>query len=154
MTPQGGEPVLDDARPDDIEALVAIDANSPRPWNTAAFETELKNRPPTLLVLRLSAAIAFVVTRVQLPDMDIVNLTVSREHRRRGFARRLLASLLDRAGASGIQNVFLEVRAGNNEARSLYAAAGFQETQRRRGFYQDPVEDAILMRLQIGPERG
>jgi [ribosomal protein S18]-alanine N-acetyltransferase len=154
MTSQDGEPVLEEARPDDIEALVAIDASSPRPWNAAAFEAELKNRPATLLVLRLSTAIAFVVTRVQVPDMDIVNLAVSREHRRRGFGRLVLSSLLDRARASGIQNVFLEVRAGNREAKSLYTDAGFRETQRRGGFYQNPTEDAMLMRLEIGLERG
>jgi ribosomal-protein-alanine N-acetyltransferase len=147
-----GTPRFGPARHDEIESLAAIDRGSPRPWTPAAFENELRNRPPTVFVLRLDGnAIAFVVTRRHPPEFDIVNLAVVEGHRRRGFGRVLLGFLVEMARREGVDQVFLEVRAGNEAARGLYLRLGFEETQRRRNFYEDPVEDAILMKLKIEP---
>jgi len=143
------------AREGDLDALVSIDRDSPRAWTREAFAAEFGHVPPTLFVLRSAdAAVAFVVTRIQVPDMDIVNLAVRPDRRGLGLGRRLLSSLLDQVASTGVQTVFLEVREGNQEARRLYAAAGFRAVQRRRGFYAEPVEDAILMRLQMSHEAG
>ena len=143
------------ARESDLDALVSIDRGSPRAWTREAFAAEFDHTPPTLFVLRSSGdAVAVVVARFQIPDLDIVNLAVSPNLRGRGLGRRLLASLLDQAASGGVQSVFLEVREGNEEARRLYRSAGFEETQRRPGFYRDPVEDAILMRLEMSHEAG
>lgn len=143
------------AREGDLDALVSIERDSPRAWTREAFAAEFGHTPSTLFVLRSAGdAVAFVVTRIQIPDMDIVNLAVRADRRGRGLGRQLLLSLLDQAASAGVQSVFLEVREGNQEARKLYAAAGFREVQRRRGFYAEPVEDAILMRLQMSQEAG
>jgi len=147
-----GTPDFGTARHEEIESLAAIDRGSPRPWTVTAFENELGNRPPTVFVLRSSGnAIAFVVTRRHPPEMDIINLAVAEEHRRRGFGRVLLGFLLQMARRDGVDRVFLEVRAGNQAARGLYRSLGFEETQKRKNFYEDPVEDAILMKLKIEP---
>jgi ribosomal-protein-alanine N-acetyltransferase len=143
------------AREGDLDALVAIERGSPRAWNREAFAAEFGRTPPTLFVLRASGApVAFAVVRFQPPDMDILNLAVSPEWRGRGLGRLLLSSLLDHAAGNGVQSVFLEVREGNEKARKLYENAGFAETQRRRGFYQEPPEDAILMRLSLSHQAG
>lgn len=136
----------------DVPSLVSIDSASPHPWTAEAFVAELKNDPPTLFVLRSAGqVVAFVVARIQIPEMDIVNLAVARDRRRRGMGRFLLRSLLDHPSSLGVTRVFLEVRDGNQEARGLYGSFGFKETQRRRAFYREPVEEAILMRLEIEP---
>jgi len=138
------------ARDGDLDALVSIDRGSPQAWTRDAFAVELPHVPPTLFVLRSSGVpVAFVVTRFLVPDMDIVNLAVATDRRGRGLGRLLLASLLDHAASNRVQSVFLEVREGNQEARRLYRSAGFEETQRRSGFYREPLEDAILMRLAM-----
>jgi ribosomal-protein-alanine N-acetyltransferase len=140
------------ARPEDIESLVAIDRGSPRPWAHAAFEHELENAPPTLFTLHHQGRpVGFVVRRIQPPEMDIVNLAVAEEHRQLGFGARLLRLLLERARLEGVRQVFLEVRESNRRARDLYRRFGFAETQRRKNFYKDPVEDALLMSLKIEP---
>lgn len=136
----------------DIEAMAAIDRGSPRPWTVAEFEAELSHHPPTLFVLRASGrVVAFVVTRVQTPEMDIVNVAVDPKDRRRGFGLLLIRSLLAEAKGAGVSSVFLEVREGNEAARRLYTSCGFTPTQKRRGFYQNPTEDAVLMSLKIEP---
>ncbi len=136
----------------DVPSLVSIDSSSVRPWTGEAFVAELKSHPPTLFVLRSAGqVVAYVVARMQTPELDIVNLAVARDYRRRGLGRFLLRSLLDHVASLGVTRLFLEVREGNQEARGLYGGFGFMETQRRRGFYLEPVEDAILMRLEIEP---
>ncbi len=140
------------ARPEDIESLVAIDRGSPQPWTASAFENELRNAPPTLLALRHNGdAIGFVVTRFHPPEMDIVSLAVAETHRRLGFGRSLLRLLLEKARLEGVGRVFLEVRESNLQALSLYRRFAFEETQRRKNFYKDPVEDAVLMSVTIEP---
>jgi ribosomal-protein-alanine N-acetyltransferase len=143
-------PAFDVARPEDVPDLVAIDALSPTPWTAAAFEEEARHVPPTLFVLReADRAVAFVSARVQSPDLDIVNVAVAAPKRRLGLGRTLICGLLDSPVARGIESVFLEVRASNAAALALYRGMGFKETQRRRNFYRDPVEDAVLMMLRL-----
>lgn len=147
--------VFGPAREDDLEALLSIDQASPRAWSREAFAAELVHSPPTLFVLRASGdAVAFVAARIHIPEMDIVNLAVRPDRRGLGLGRLLLSSLLEEVAATGVQTVFLEVRAGNEEALKLYRGAGFRETQRRPDFYAEPVEDAILMRLEMSHEAG
>jgi ribosomal-protein-alanine N-acetyltransferase len=134
----------------DLDTLVSVDRGTPQAWTREAFAAEFEHDPPTLFVLRSSGApVAFVVARLQVPDMDVVSLAVAPHLRGRGLGRLLLSSLLGQAASSGVQSVFLEVREGNQEARRLYRSAGFKETQRRPGFYREPAEDAILMRLEM-----
>ncbi len=150
-----GEFIFGPALAGDVDALVAIDAGSQRPWTAGAFMGELGTDPPSLFVLRSQGrALAFVVARRQGPEMDIVNLAVTPSERRRGLARTLLLSLIDLAASRGVETAFLEVRESNLEARALYQSLGFRESQRRRGFYRDPVEDALLLSLGMSPLTG
>jgi [ribosomal protein S18]-alanine N-acetyltransferase len=84
----------------------------------------------------------FVVWRRSAPDeIEVLNIAVVPAFRRRGIAK----ALLDRLPKA---EVFLEVRESNLAARRLYHAAGFHEAGLRRGYYQNPPEGAIVMRLQ------
>lgn len=151
----GRSPAFDLARRDDIPDLIRIDASSATPWTHTAFEGELDHEPSTLFVLREGdRVVAFVAVRIQGPDMDIVNIAVAPERRRLGLGRALILRLLESPLAHGVEEVFLEVRAGNEAALALYARMGFKETQRRRGFYRDPQEDAVLMTLKLSHQDG
>ena len=92
-----------------------------------------------------------VVARAAAPEWELDNLAVIPAFRRRGIARHLLRELLRRAQAAGVEAVFLEVRASNQAARALYETAGFERCGRRRGYYSDPPEDAVLYRIGLGP---
>ncbi len=149
------EEIFGPAERGDLDALVRLDAASPRPWRAEHFAQELDRACPGVFVVRANGeAVAFAVTRTAGPEMDILNLAVDPGHRGRGVGLFLVGSLLEHAAARAVEVVFLEVREGNVAARSLYRKAGFRETQRRPDFYREPVEDAVLMRLEIGQTQG
>jgi [ribosomal protein S18]-alanine N-acetyltransferase len=85
----------------------------------------------------------FVVFRQVAPEVEILNLAVSPAQRRKGVGTLLLDHVL----ALGASEVFLEVRAGNKPALAFYRQAGFQPAGRRPGYYRNPDEDAVVMRL-------
>jgi ribosomal-protein-alanine N-acetyltransferase len=143
------------ARASDVADLVSIDRHSETPWTESGFRSEFGADEPKVFVLRSPDGIlAFAVVRKAGNEMDIVNLAVSRDHRRRGHGGLLVRSLLEKAFAEGITRVFLEVRVGNLAARKLYGNLGFSETQTRRDFYRNPTEDAILMAREAGEKTG
>jgi ribosomal-protein-alanine N-acetyltransferase len=88
---------------------------------------------------------------------DIQTIAVLPEHRGRGLGRSLLQALLERAQQAGMADVFLEVRADNDAALTLYRDAGFEQVDVRQGYYQPDGVDAIVMRRllesssQVGP---
>jgi ribosomal-protein-alanine N-acetyltransferase len=74
-------------------------------------------------------------------EREILNLAVDAPYRRLGIAGRLLVAELERGGIH-----FLEVRKSNHTAQALYRKFGFHEIGQRPGYYQSPVEAAIVMR--------
>ena len=66
-------------------------------------------------------------------------------HRGKGYGRLLLEEFLRIGKKEGVGKVFLEVREGNLPGRGLYEALGFQIFGRRKDYYRDPIEDALLM---------
>jgi ribosomal-protein-alanine N-acetyltransferase len=96
--------------------------------------------------------VGHVIGRVVVDEGEILTLAVLPERRRRGIAVQLLrAALRDMAGR-GVGRVWLEVRASNVAAQALYAAEGFVPAGRRRGYYRDPVEDALVLRRDLSPD--
>lgn len=83
-----------------------------------------------------------------LDEADLTTVAVTEAYRRRGIARALLEEIQLYAREREIRYLFLEVRASNQPARALYEKCGFQEVGRRKDYYQDPVEDAILMKYE------
>jgi [ribosomal protein S18]-alanine N-acetyltransferase len=92
----------------------------------------------------------FIVMRVAASEMEILNLVIAPEARRKGLATRLLGAAFTQARAAGVTRAFLEVRESNSAARSLYASFGFQEGGRRQRYYANPTEDALLLSMEIG----
>jgi len=79
---------------------------------------------------------------------DLLRIAVASSHRRLGLGRRLMTRILDRARDLGLQQVLLEVGAGNEAAIELYAELGFAEIDRRPRYYADG-EDAVVMRALL-----
>jgi ribosomal-protein-alanine N-acetyltransferase len=101
------------------------------------------HRPPAIL--------GFLVARHLAPEWELENIVVAPSARQKGIGARLLDALLSKAKATNSAAVFLEVRESNAAARALYAKAGFEQTGRRKSYYVNPLEDAILYRHNINP---
>jgi len=84
-------------------------------------------------------------------EAELHNLAVNPAHQQRGVARALLQEGIRKLREAGTRRVFLEVRASNLPAVGLYASAGFTLHSTRRGYYQNPVEDALVMALELIP---
>ncbi len=84
--------------------------------------------------------------------VELESVAVRVEARRSGVAKELCAAVVRWSGEWGAEALELEVREGNEAAIGLYAGLGFAVVGRRRGYYREPVEDAVLMRMEIGPE--
>ena len=82
-------------------------------------------------------------------ELEILNLAVAPEWRCRGCGARLLRLVLRMAAKMGIGRTVLEVRSGNTPALALYKGQGFTQIGRRRAYYRDSGEDALVMELSL-----
>ena len=82
-------------------------------------------------------------------EVDIINIAVAPEHRRRGVGRVLVEWIIRFCKRRGVPFLWLRVRAANRPARRFYREMGFQQRGRLDGYYQDPDEPAILMGMDL-----
>lgn len=135
--------------PDAAEVALLLAGGHSHPWTLAQVEAEIAQHPPAaVLLLRAApdrALCASCAYRVAGDEVEVLDVTVHEAWRRRGLARALLRLALRRAARAGATRALLEVRRGNAGAIALYRALGFEECGRRRGYYREPVEDAVLL---------
>lgn len=93
--------------------------------------------------------LGFLIAHEIHPDWELENLVTAPSSRRKGLATRLFTALLKHAHKANCESVFIEVRESNQAARTLYARLGFQENGRRKRYYANPPEDAVLYRLAL-----
>ncbi len=129
------------------------DANMHDPFSRNALESEISNPLARAHGLfdgqnLVAAFLAWLV----VDELQILQVVVAPNARRRGIGRQLLDHALAMARAAGATTATLEVRSTNVAAQILYARTGFRVDGRRRGYYPDG-EDALLMRLDLGPRR-
>lgn len=86
---------------------------------------------------------------ITVDEGQITNIAVHPDYRRRGLGAAILRALLRHAKDARLESVSLEVRASNTAAIQMYRSAGFVEMGRRKGFYQKPTEDALVMVCRI-----
>ncbi len=91
-----------------------------------------------------AALLGFLVARQVAGEWELENIVVAPDARRQGVGNRLLGALLTKAVETDSAGVFLEVRESNAAARGLYEKAGFRQSGRRKSYYADPQEDAVL----------
>ena len=127
--------------PGDLAEVAGIQAASPEAaqWDAAGY---LKY--DFRVSVRGVRVAGFLVSRtVAEGETELLNLAVAPEFRRQGVARKLVESLLSEF--PGV--VYLEVRESNAAARKFYNHMGFQEVSSRSGYYQEPPESAIVMKV-------
>jgi ribosomal-protein-alanine N-acetyltransferase len=84
-------------------------------------------------------------------EAELANLAVAPAARGAGIGRALLDDLLQAIETRGGATVYLEVRESNEAAKALYRSRGFEEVGRRKGYYNRPPEDAVILRRPPHP---
>lgn len=140
------------ARASDIPALVRIEAAAfSDPWPASGFRALLDARTTRMTVAeRDGEVLGYSVVIVVQDEAELANLAVAERARGEGIGRQLLSAVLERARGEGVESMYLEVRESNVAARSLYESLGFSPAGRRRGYYQDPDEDALVLVWRAG----
>lgn len=139
------------AKEGDAPALAALEKESfSHPWSENAFLTLLKEENSRCVILREGTELLGYLTLTMVLDRAQINtVAVSSARRRQGLGRRLLEEGIRLCRAANMSAMELEVRAGNLAALTLYRTLGFMEVGRRKGYYRDPPEDAVLMDLLL-----
>ncbi len=114
-------------------------------WPRADFGRAADNSFDCWVAEHDAVIVGFLISRRMAEEAEVLNLAIEAEHRRRGLARAMLDAALDMARRGGARQAFLEVRASNAPAIAFYEAAGFQVTRRRKDYYNEPQEDALVM---------
>ena len=116
------------------------------PWTREQLESQLPDAQHVFLVaVDGESVLGYVGMMFVLDEGYISNVAVDECARRAGIGSMLVDGMLCRCEALSLLFVTLEVRASNDPAIRLYAKHGFEEVGRRRGYYEAPREDAILM---------
>lgn len=131
----------------DVSQAAALEAaNFTTPWSEKSFYEQLEKSNALYMVAEREGHIIGVCGLVEsYGEAEIYNVSVDSNYRRRGVGTLLMRELLAEGSRKGISAYTLEVRAGNEGAIYLYEKLGFMKEGLRRGFYDRPREDAVIM---------
>lgn len=116
------------------------------PWSPVALEGELVRSDARIFcALERDTVAAYGSMRMVLDEASIGNIACLPDFRGRGAGGQVLDALIACAKEAGMKRMLLEVRPSNTAAIVLYRSRGFVELGRRKGFYRDPTEDALMM---------
>jgi ribosomal-protein-alanine N-acetyltransferase len=150
-------PVIRKMTVEDIPAVVALDQMSfSLPWPERSFRFELTNNPASRCwVAEVDGHIVgMIVNWLLVDEAHVATIATHPDYRRQGIAKKLLTYSLRYMSDEGAESSFLEVRESNSVAREMYRKFGYEVTGRRKAYYKDNNEDAILMTLErINVER-
>ena len=125
------------------------DENYGTPWSREQLLDTLSYDYNLILVLKEEeTACGYLIANLLMDTSELLRITVDREKRGQGFGRSLLTHYL--AELRGVcETAMLEVRESNTSARALYERAGYREISKRKSYYKNPAEDAIIYEKEL-----
>ncbi len=134
--------------PDDAPAVAQLTAASPEAaqWSQQSYAQLQDSGYAGWVAVSSDASVSgFIITRIVATEGEILNLAVAPPLRRAGVAAALLESVLANFLLASVRRIYLEVRASNAPAIAFYEKHAFTITGTRPGYYQYPIESAVLM---------
>ena len=117
-------------------------------WSENSVKLQIENQK--VIVIKFGEIIlGYCIFMVAADEGEILRIATCKNIRKAGLGKKLLTSVISEMKESGVKEVFLEVRAGNESAIALYKSIGFSEIGIRKGYYKDNNEDAKLFKLEI-----
>jgi ribosomal-protein-alanine N-acetyltransferase len=152
----GGRFSVEPMRPADLAQVLAIERESfQSPWSKASFEAELGKSYGGLRVARIKGGdhigpvLGYICFLLVVDELQITNLAVHPEYRRRSIGWQLLLHAFQLGHAAGARLAVLEVGRFNRAARALYEKLGFVAVRNRPCYYPESREDALVMELNL-----
>ena len=119
------------------------------PWSENSIASELNNPLSFWLVALDGERVAgYVGSQTVMDESDMMNVAVHPDYRKQGIATALIVGLVEELRNRGSHCLTLEVRASNETAISVYRKLEFQEVGRRKNYYRNPREDALILRKE------
>ena len=131
---------------DDIEKVSQMEREFfSTPWSEASIAHYMEAGNTIFVVARHGEeTIGYAAVMCILDEGNLVSIGVHDDYRQMGIASELLDIVYDMAHDRGVTSINLEVRTSNEAAIALYEKHGFVQNGRRKDFYRDPKEDALL----------
>ena len=136
---------------DDLNAIAEIERVSINPpWSFKAICDFAECGTSRILVAKIdNIVVGYITYSVVLDEVQIANIATHPNYRRRGIGEKLLMQLFNESTTENMCVITLEVRNSNAPAVCLYEKCGYSEVGRRKNYYKNPTEDAILMNLSL-----
>lgn len=120
------------------------------PWSYDSLKKTLQSDSVFYYVALLeNRVVGYIGVSISYDSADITTFCVSSACRRNGIGTRLLDHVIAQCMEKMIKNIFLEVRESNQTARKFYEKSGFVFLSRRRNYYKQPTEDALVLQKEI-----
>jgi ribosomal-protein-alanine N-acetyltransferase len=139
-----------------VEVCTIEEVSELSAWGWDAYHHEMQSRTDTIMLVARHDAksyehqlAGFIVARVFADELHVNNVAIRPEFRGRGLGSTLLQTTLNEARTRSARIAQLEVRAANEAAQRLYQRCGFEVVGRRKNYYREPTEDALLMSLKL-----
>ena len=141
----------------EIETIALLERQSSEsPWSKNQLSESILNPNNLCYAVSIkSQIVGYVIAMPATDSADILNITIQKDFKRKGYASSLIDYLTKELISKGIKTIFLEVRRGNFAAISLYSSLGFEEISVRKNYYTknsnqlSTREDGIIMRLEL-----
>ena len=146
------------ASKDDLRSILGLQQKAPEAarWTEGDYERLMEDAGGKILVAELDTMerpklVGYAAFHRIIDEVEVRNMAVDSEHRQQGVGRALLLSAREQMLRAGAKRVFLEVRASNKPAQSLYYSIGFALHSIRKDYYREPQEDALVLALELYP---
>ncbi|MDH4223672.1 MAG: ribosomal protein S18-alanine N-acetyltransferase [candidate division Zixibacteria bacterium] len=143
--------IIENMKEEDLDEILRIERESfSDPWRKEFFLQDLCKEYALPVVVRIGGRLAGYTCLWKIEDeIQIANIAIAKEYRGRGVAKRLLEWIVEQSLKQNFKYITLDVRESNSVALGLYRKYGFEEIVRRKNYYCNPVEDAIVMEKKL-----
>ncbi|HEL2592721.1 TPA: ribosomal protein S18-alanine N-acetyltransferase [Streptococcus suis] len=128
------------------EAVLAVmqSVYEQSPWTVEQIASSMASQDEDYyLAYEGQELVGFLAVQTVLDEMEILQIAVKADFQRLGIASQLMAAVMDWEG-----DIFLEVRESNSAAQALYTRQHFTKIGKRKDYYRNPVEDAVIMKRE------
>lgn len=137
----------------DLLAVADAGFEGKSPWSMLQFEQSLEAQSSRVFYATINQKIVgFIVVSESIDIIDVYMIVVDEAYKKQSVGTKLFESLVDYCNDRGIDAIVLETRKSNEPAINLYQRVGFEHIGVRKAYYSSPIEDAIVMRKEVGKE--